>query len=863
MKKAVPYPSEILKGEKSQRCFSGANAIQVAMPIGGIGAGCICLNGSGGFQDFSIRGKPLTSAAPDGHRYIDAAFAALHIKGDNPITRIIESTLPKEKIYSFGLKAQGFRQGGHEGLPRFENAEFKGEYPFGHVRFSDPKIPLNVSLKAFNPFIPRDDKNSSIPCAILEYTFENRSVRKIDFEFSFHLSHPLGGHPSARNSVIPNAGVFLSSQDNINSENFCSASLIALSHKPRIKGMWFRGGWFDSISVLWRELSTGSFKTNGGSNGVDTTGHNGGSILIEGSLRPKASVTYPIVITWYFPNRNETFGLPPEDKSKCACAPPAEGELPPPQWRPFYASQWGDAREVALYVKRYYRSLRDRTQAFHDALFSSTLPSYVLDAVSSNLAIIKSPTVLRQANGNMWAFEGCMCDKGCCPGSCTHVWNYAQAVPHLFPQLERTLREQELVRSMDDRGHITFRAALPDGPTTHQFHAASDGQLGGIMKLYRDWQISADRDWLERLYPPAKKSMNYCIEAWDPNRLGVLVEPHHNTYDIEFWGPDGMCSSFYLAALAALSQMGRELGFTEEAEFYDDLSRRGAKYLDDHLFNGEYYFQEVLYDKLRDKSFLDMISKVDAKSSEVMQLLKREGPKYQYGIGCISDGVIGAWMAKIYGIDTPQNAEHVRRNLQAIFEYNFRDDLFEHANPQRPGYALGHEPGLLLCTWPNGGRPTLPFVYSDEVWTGIEYQVASHLIEEGFVDEGLTLVRAVRQRYDGHVRNPWNEYECGSYYARAMASYSLLGSLAGMRYSKVTKTLWFAPKLQRRSFRVFFSGADGYGVISLDGDQLKIELTEGHLSLERVVVTRKGKTFEVRCKKVAKAGKPLSIPIRS
>lgn len=861
MKKAVPFASEVLKGEKSQRSFSGSKAIQIAMPIGGIGAGCICVNGSGGFQDFSIRGKPWTSAAPDGHRYIDAAFAALYIKGDKPITRIVEGPVPIEKIYSFGLKAQGFRQGGHEGLPRFEKAEFTGEYPFGMVKFQDPKIPLDVSLTAFNPFIPRDDKNSSIPCAILEYTLENRSKKTVDFQFSFHLSHPLGGHPSARNAVIPNSGVLLNSQEHVNSEHYCSESLIVIGHKPKIKGMWFRGGWFDSISVLWRELSTGMLKANTGSNGVDTTGHNGGSILVEGSLKPKARVTYPVVFAWHFPNRFDTFGVP-EDKKSCECTPSPEGEVPPPKWRPFYASQWADAREVALYVKRFYKSLRDRTQAFHDALFSSTLPSYVLDAVSSNLAIIKSPTVLRQANGNMWAFEGCMCDKGCCPGSCTHVWNYAQAIPHLFPQLERTLREQEFLRSMDDRGHITFRAALPDGPTSHQFHAASDGQLGGIMKIYRDWQIFGDRDWLERLYPLAKRSLNYCIQTWDPDHLGVLVEPHHNTYDIEFWGPDGMCSSFYLAALAALAQMGRELGFVEEAEFYDALALRGAKYLDERLFNGEYYFQEVFYDKLRDKSFLDLISKVDAKSSEVMQLLKKEGPKYQYGSGCISDGVIGAWMAKIYGIDTPQNSDRVRRNLQAIFEYNFREDLFEHANPQRPGYALGHEPGLLLCTWPHGDKPTLPFVYSDEVWTGIEYQVASHLIEEGFVDEGLTLVKAVRQRYDGHVRNPWNEYECGSYYARAMASYALLGSLSGFRYSKVSKTLWFGPRLQRKGFRVLFSAEDGYGTLSMSGDQLQVHMVEGHLSLERVIVERKGKMIEVRCKKVAKAGKPIAITIR-
>jgi hypothetical protein len=417
------------------------------------------------------------------------------------------------------------------------------------------------------------------------------------------------------------------------------------------------------------------------------------------------------------------------------------------------------------------------------------------------------------------------------------VWNYAQAMPHLFPQLERTLREQELERSMDERGHVTFRSALPDGPTGHGWHAASDGQLGGTMKVYREWQISGDREWLERMYPLARRSLNYCIETWDPDRLGVLVEPHHNTYDIEFWGPDGMCSGIYLGALAAMAAMCREMGDEEEGQDYADLAERGARYLDDHLFNGEYYHQNVAWKGLRDTSFADMIAGADARSSEVMRLLKKEGPKYQYGPGCISDGVIGAWMASTYGIESPQTRSKVRRHLRAVFGHNFRADLTEHVCTQRPGYAWGDEPGLLLCSWPRGGKPTLPFPYSDEVWTGIEYHVAAHLISEGMVAEGLTIVKAARSRYDGRVRNPWNEYECGNYYARAMSSYALLGALSGFRYSAATRTLHVGPKLPGNRFRVFFSTASGWGTLAVSNGRLTIDLAEGELAVDEVVVT--------------------------
>ena len=218
-------------------------------------------------------------------------------------------------------------------------------------------------------------------------------------------------------------------------------------------------------------------------------------------------------------------------------------------------------------------------------------------------------------------------------------------------------------------------------------------------------------------------------------------------------------------------------------------------------------------------------------------------------------------MARSYGIDTPLDREHVRSSLRAIFKYNFKTDLAAHANVQRPGYAMGHEPGLLLCSWPKGGKPTLPFVYSDEVWTGIEYQVASHLIAEGFVSEGLTIVRALRSRYDGQVRNPWNEYECGNYYARAMASYALLAALAGFRYSAVQRTLWFGPAVPVRPFKTFFSTASGFGTIVLDHRSFHLQVIEGELSLEKLVLAEGEKIRTLDWKTTVRPGRPAALSI--
>jgi len=865
---------------RDRRWLTGTRALQVALPLGGIGAGCVCLNGFGGLQDFSIRHKPSLTALPDGHGCSDAAFGVLHVKGPGSVTKLLEGPFPPERIFDQGLQAQGYRKGGHEGLPRFDRCAFTGEYPFGHVALRDPDVPLAVQITGWSPFIPLDSRHSSLPCAILEYTFRNSTRRRVDFEFSYHVSHlavgATTGEKGTRNAPlsVPGAcGAFFYNTEHPNAETFGSAALllrlpsqssIVNRQSAIVKAMWLRGpAWcYEAVSALWKEVSTGTFTGNDGNAHAPIDGRNGGSVLVRASLAPREVLTLPVVIAWHFPNCFVTAGrVEPKDKTGVPAGGCKPDDAPPP-WHPFYAGQWQDARAVALYVQQRYESLRARTLAFKEALFCSTLPSCVLDAISANLGIMKSPTVLRQENGNLWGWEGCFCTGGCCHGTCTHVWNYAQSFPHLFPGLERTLREQELERSIQDDGYVKFRAALPDGPAPRDFHAAADGQLGGIMKVHRDWQISGDSAWLTRMYPLAKRSLDYCIRTWDPDHKGALFEPHHNTYDIEFWGPDGMCTSIYIGALSTLAKMARAAGHAEDAPFYEKLAKKGAAFMDRQLFNGEYYFQKVLYKGLRDKSFLEKLANPNDISAETLALLKKEGPKYQYGHGCLSDGVIGAWMARLYGIETPLSQANIRKSLRSIFRYNFRSDLSRHANTQRPGYAMGHEGGLILCTWPHGDKPTLPFIYSDETWTGIEYQVASHLILEGFVKEGLAIVEAARKRHDGRARNPWNEYECGNYYARAMASYALLQALSGFRYSAAEKTLWFAPRVKTRPFRTFFCTASGFGTITLERKELTIHLVAGELALNRLCVKDGRTPIEKTVSLNVAAGAKTRIAIR-
>ncbi|MFC1736288.1 GH116 family glycosyl hydrolase, partial [Candidatus Hydrogenedentota bacterium] len=586
---------------------------------------------------------------------------------------------------------------------------------------------------------------------------------------------------------------------------------------------------FSPLGMAWKRIQKGKCHKSPPVNGRSP----GASIYVPFKLKPGKDKTIRLMLCWYVPETDIRTGRIEDEE--CCCSD-GSGKY----HVPWYASRFKDIHEVAAYWRENYEDLRERSLNFREAFYDTTLPDEVVEAVAANLTILKSPTVLRQADGRLWAWEGCSDAAGCCAGSCTHVWNYAQAVPHLFPELERGMREYELGISQNSDGHQTFRTPLPIREPRHKFHSAADGQLGRIMSVYREWRISGDTEWMKGLWPKVKTGLEYCIRTWDPDETGLVERPHHNTYDIEFWGPDGMCSSIYLGALAAASLMGGAAG--EDVSRYEGILNNGKANIEERLYNGEYFFQEIVWEGV-DSEFEGASNRGGA--PEVNALLDEEGPKYQYGNGCLADGVLGLWMARMCGLGSLLDRNKVRSSLRAIYKYNLKRDLSEHANPARPTYALGDEGGLLLCTWPNNDEPTIPFSYSYEVWTGIEYQVASHMMLEGMVEEGLEIVRICRARYDGTVRNPFNEYECGHWYARALASYGLLQGLTGARYDAVERELYIDSRVGN-NFRAFISTATGFGSVGLDGGQPYLRVVSGHIDVETVYVSgKKAEAFDI------------------
>jgi uncharacterized protein (DUF608 family) len=819
--------------------YEGAALNHLSFPIGGLGAGMFCLDGSGAFSHFSLRHHPDVYNNP-------LVFSAVSIKDDKgkKMARVLEGPVaPWKPFFPWDrLWSSSGMGGGHRGfgLPRFESARFESRFPFAKISLTDPRLPLEVSIVGWNPFIPGNADDSSLPVGALEYRFKNTGTSELEGVYSFHahnfLAYSTGSIAwlqskpgEAKNSVKSIPGGFQLHQEGTPETPSKEGSFAAWIDSPEAKSdvAWFRGGWFDPHTMLWNQIEKGeAVEKKAPTEGKPSPG---GSVYLPFKLAPGEEKTVRLLVGWHVPystlrQPNESFvppvPLPPVTDPKTA------------YYRPWYAEQFKDIGEVISYWTKNERRLHQETETFTSCFYDSTLPPEVIEAIAANLVILKSTTILRQFDGRVWAWEGTKDEEGSCYGTCTHVWNYAQAMPHLFPSLERTLRDVEFNFSQDEKGHQTFRATLPIGPALHDFYAAADGQLGGILKVYRDWRISGDTDWLRQLWPKVRQSLEYCIETWDPDHRGALVEPHHNTYDIEFWGADGMCTSFYLAALHAAIVMGETVG--ADVATFKKLLETGRTLMEKELFNGEYFIQKVQWTGLRSPDPVTMSAQGVHQdySSEAIALLEKEGPKYQYGDGCISDGVLGEWMAWTAGLGAAVSPEKIEKHLLSVHRYNYRSDFSEFPNPQRPSYALGHEAGLILCSWPKGNKPSLPFVYSEEVWTGIEYQVASHLISFGHVEEGLQIVRACRQRYDGILRNPFDEIECGHWYARAMASYALLQALTGARYDAVDKTLYLEPKI-KGDFRSFLATATGFGTVGIKDGKPFIEVKAGQIEVNR------------------------------
>ncbi|GLV54634.1 hypothetical protein KDH_14810 [Dictyobacter sp. S3.2.2.5] len=813
--------------------YKGEATRHVAMPLGGIAAGQIALGGDGGLRQwqivnqinhqgfvpdsfFAIRAT-CTEPPVNEIRILQSGELANQSQERTPL--VTDNEIPADQL---ALLQQ---------IPGVERTTFTGNYPFARIAYEDAQLPVEVSLEAYSPFVPLDAESSGLPAILFTFTIRNRWAQAVYGKLGATLQNAVGwdgltpisgtrcplyggnvNRVQRRDSytaiVMENAAL----PDDHPGEGQMVLSCLAPGGEP-FENWTTPAQFIQFMQGPQPPLEQNTIRPRAsknrlmGATGASPAGETwNGGLAAPFHIAPGETTTITFVYSWYFPNRYLNFDQfgPRRDYGKSRF------------WLGnAYATRFADALAVTEYLIEHRQKLEEASRKWAEGIYTSTLPDWVAEALGAQGTLMRSPTCFWTEDGRFYGFEGSLGAStamwnatygGSCPLNCTHVWNYEMALSKLFPALERSMRETDLEHAQAPEGYIPHRTVLPlylpqfwDEPIGGPTNPALDGMLGTVLKVYREVRQGAGQDWFNRLWPRVKRLVNYIVAHWDENKDGVLEGEQPNTYDIAFFGPNMYIGALWLAALRAAEEMAKLQEDRDLAQELRHLFERGSARYDELLWNGEYYIQII---------------------DQSMPL------ENQFGEGCLADQLFGQWWAHLLDLGYILPEEHVKTTLRSIVKYNLRHGFRDFQHGYRV-FADNDDTGLIVCTWPHGGRPEIPVRYCDEVWTGMEYQVGTHCLLEGLTEEGMSILSALRQRYNGTRRNPYNEIECGDHYARAMAGWSMLEALSGFTYDASTGELAFSPPDGNEPFRVPFITGSGWGTFEQDstGKETRISLT--------------------------------------
>ncbi|MDR2041176.1 MAG: hypothetical protein LBP98_02515 [Tannerella sp.] len=783
-----------VNGPGERTAYRGEALKTIGMPCGGIMAGQLYVRGDGTLANWWIANNAWnTGYGVDRLLNFDTPLG--------PWKVCYQTFEPMSYI------EQGFQITVDDGLQKhtrelskqdFDRISFTGEYPVARIDYdaSGGGFPVKVRATVYSPFIPLNAKESATPATILKYHLRNLSAQTVRVELTGRLQNPvcidLKGKAcgTLRNRTLSNGGL-----QSVYMDMDAAAPLETPCHPVNESHAYFGNvalTVFDAQAEAYADWPARLRPYAEAPLGDRLTG----GIVSKATLGPGEAKEIVFVLSWYFPNRPLSYKGSEWNKA-----------LPPnhPPIGNMYANWYNSSLDVVEQLHSNFDRLEQETFAFHDAWYQqTTLPGWLMQRILMPVSTLATETCQWWATDKFWAWEG----VGSCEGTCTHVWGYAQAVAALFPELERNLREKtDYSVSLRDDGAILSRNG--------EHGVLIDGHASVILRMYREHLMSKNNFFLSRNWEKIKRSIEYLIRE-DENQDGLIFKTQPNTYDIAFHGVNTYVGGLYLAALRAGEKMARVMNDTTAAARYQTLYQAGADNTMDRLWN---------------ESFGYFVQDVDA----------REYPLHQYGNGCLSDQLFGQTWAELLGLGDLYPGHAIDQTLRSIWKYNWTNDVGPQTELHLPEryYARSGEPGLLVCTWPFSKHPGEAGVrYRDEVWTGIEYQVATNMIYRGMLDEGLALVRAIHARYDGVKHNPWNEVECGDHYARAMASYGVLTALQNYGYDGPQGIMGFSPRLTPHHFKGFFTSAEGWGnisqTLSRGSRENTVEVKYGRLSLRQM-----------------------------
>ncbi len=732
--------------------YSGTALGAIQIPVGGIGAGTIRMNGN---------------ATRDNSWWIWGEWEI------NPMKTMPNSFFAiRTQVGTAPAVVRALQTVNQGNWSKMTDLTFKGEYPFGWYDFVEPALPVKVSLEVFNPLIPLDAKNSAIPCAVYSYTVENTSAQTVKVNLLGTQMNPIGtgvlsGYGANINSVLrTNGSTILSMRSQIPTTEhyFGNMALMAFQQSTA------------SATASWstQDALLADFTANGTLAGADSVGPSTagqtlqGALSSEATLAPGQKTTLTYVLTWYFPNRRMNWSPNPVG--------------------PKYSTWWSSALDVANYCNANLLDFTAKTKLFNKTFYSSNLPYWMLDGAANNFAIMRSPTVFWNKDGFLGVNEGWRTD-GHQDGNCTHVVHYAQGHAYLFPDLARTIREGVFNNQYKTTGAINFRI--------WESHPATDGQFAEILSIYREHLHNVDGTWLSQMWPKAKKAMEYSITTWDLNEDGVLSGSQWNTLDGNINGNNTWIGSLYLAALAATEKMATLQGDAAMAARCAQIRTRGKSLQDLALFNTQLgYFIQIPDKPGTDQAY--------GNGSEIDQLLGQYWSNL-LGLGELYPKAhIRSALQKLY-----------TNNFQTSFVgYNFQGQR-HFVSPNDAGLVMCTWPtGSTKPPNPLGyyAESMTGFEYG----AAVAMMQTGLLTEGFTVFKAVRdrYNGVVRPEWDWPGGDPFREVEWGSYYFRALAAWSAIPATQGYAYDGPANAIAFHPVFKPDNHVSFFMGSEGYGLFS-------------------------------------------------
>lgn len=814
------------------RRYGGVERTRISLPVGGIGTGTIGFGGRGQLRDWEVENRPakgLTSPL---------TFLACRLAGPGvpPAARILEGAL-----FDHELDGEQGSAAPLPGVPRFASCEFEAAYPFGRVLLTDPGLPVRAVVEAWNPLLPGDEEASGLPVTVLQVAITSLASQPLELSVMLSAEAFPGhgrrsrGEPSrqiiAERSAPGLTGILLADAElDPRDEEQGTIAATVLGEDTWTGPRWGWGKWNQGVLAMWRGFAetgmpaSGEYELRGPRPSTDPPGSPAiaGTLGARRLLAPGATEKVTFVLGWHFPNRRAWVWTGPGPRGGSGADIVGN----------YYANGYDDAWDVVTRAVPRLPRLREMTERFVRAFLSSDLSPAVKEAALCNLSTLRSQTFFRTADGLPFGWEGCLDEAGSCLGSCTHVWNYDAATGFLFGSLARGMREVEYRYGTGDDGAMSFRVMLPLDRARDRPEVAADGQFGCVVKLYREWRLSGDDEWLAGLWPACRRSLEFAwIDGgWDADADGLAEGTQHTTMDVEYFGPTPLIQGWYLAALRAAAEMAEAVADQEFALTCRRLHASGTTATEAALFNGRYYQQKVISPRSLD---------------DVSPRLRQAGfgaeradqPEFQVADGCMLDQLAGDAYARLAGLGGVFDEQHALAALRSIRRLNYVPDFGAWTNVVR-GYAGHGERGHIVVSYPNG-VPEHPAPYWCETWTGAEYAYATSLAQHGAPGLADDVAAGVRERYVGARRNPFDEAECGHHYARALASWGVVVALTGFSYDARAGIMEFAAANGPADW--FWSNGAAWGTLSQgtigdDGAGATLTVLHGQVLVERVII---------------------------